>query len=90
MPATGEPNDSYPEYSRLGESTNLECLKEFAMKLRMKFESEWLRLPNESELLTLSNEFTAVGFPGFIGGGRRILFLGYMSSSLARAVQGKR
>jgi hypothetical protein len=59
--------DEIVEYSRLPESTNRECLLEFARTVRKVFEEEWLRLPSEAECMQISSEFEALGFPGCIG-----------------------
>jgi hypothetical protein len=53
----GESFDDIVEYSGLAESTNRECLLEFAHTVRKVFEEEWLSLPSEAECMQISGEF---------------------------------
>lgn len=81
--AAGDSADTCVEYSRLGESTNLQCLKKFAGGVYCVFEEDWLPLPREDELEGLSEDFSALGFLGTFGSVDCTLVPGYVPSRLA-------
>jgi hypothetical protein len=67
MLAYGGPADFLDEGLRMGESTVLQTIKEFAKTIIEVFGPEYLRPPSESELQHILSENEACGFPGMIG-----------------------
>ena len=65
--AYGTPADAADEYVRIGESTALECLHNFASDMVTIYGKEWLRPPNVDELKVILSEYEARGFPGCKG-----------------------
>lgn len=67
MLSLGVAADACVEYTRLGESTIANCLREFCQGVVRQFGAEWLRLPDVDEMKKLSKEFGDLGFPGCLG-----------------------
>ncbi|CAN1302976.1 Protein ALP1-like [Linum perenne] len=66
--AYGTPADHYDEYLRIGESTAIECLKQFCRCIIEVFGSEYLRKPNSNDVQRLLQLHSEVhGFPGMLG-----------------------
>jgi hypothetical protein len=67
MLAYGGPADSMDEYLKMGESTVLETLKEFALAVVDVFGDEFLRPPTSAEIERILKRNEERGFPGMIG-----------------------
>lgn len=65
--AYGVSADAVDEYLRMGESTALECLKQFAACVVECFKSGYLRPPNANESKILLQRANALNFPGMLG-----------------------
>ncbi|CAL2227203.1 unnamed protein product [Prunus armeniaca] len=67
MLAYGCSADSTDEYSRLGESTALECLRKFFFSVIEAVYGQWyLRSPNRNDLYRLLHKASRRGFPGML------------------------
>ncbi|XP_057426612.1 uncharacterized protein LOC130720046 [Lotus japonicus] len=64
MLAYGSPADSVDEYVRIGESTAIECLKNFVEGVCEVFGGQYLRRPNEEDMTRLLQWGESRGFPG--------------------------
>ena len=64
MLAYGSIADSLDDGYSMGESTVLQCVKEFTRSVIEVFEPEYLRPPNEEETKAILAENEARGFPG--------------------------
>jgi hypothetical protein len=72
-------DDSYA----MGESTALECVKEFAHTIVNVYEAEYLRPPNQSEAHHILQENEARGFSGMLESIKlHALGMGFLSSGL--------
>ncbi|CAH9096024.1 unnamed protein product [Cuscuta epithymum] len=67
MLAYGCPADLLDEYVQIGESTAIQSLKHFCDAVISVFEQEYLRKPNEKDILGLLQEAEGRGFPGMLG-----------------------
>ncbi|XP_057447104.1 uncharacterized protein LOC130740099 [Lotus japonicus] len=67
MLAYGSPADSVDEYVRIGESTAIECLKNFVEGVCEVFGGQYLRRPNEEDMTRLLQWGESRGFPGMLG-----------------------
>jgi hypothetical protein len=67
MLAYGGPADALDEGLRMGESTILKTVKEFAKEIIKVFGPKYLRPPTETELKKILLENKARGFPGMMG-----------------------
>lgn len=65
--AYGLPADAIDEYVQIGETTALECLIKFCEAVIEIYGKEYLREPNEEDLLRLLKQNGARGFPGMLG-----------------------
>jgi Plant transposon protein len=59
--------DAVDEYTRLGETTALECIKESTRSVTRLFGPLDLREPRAEDLFRIERQFNAVGFPGCNG-----------------------
>ncbi|CAK8539452.1 unnamed protein product [Lathyrus sativus] len=50
MLAYGSPADLVDEYVRIGESTSIECLERFVKGVNVVFGTEYLRMPNNTDV----------------------------------------
>ncbi|XP_057440015.1 uncharacterized protein LOC130731820 isoform X2 [Lotus japonicus] len=64
MLAYGSPADSVDEYVRIGESTAIECLKNFVEGVCAVFGETYLRRPNQEDITRLLQWGESRGFPG--------------------------
>jgi hypothetical protein len=64
----GEGADAVDEYTRLGETTALECMKEFTRSVTQMFGPLHLREPIAEDFVRIERQFNDVGFPGCNGG----------------------
>ncbi|XP_057419272.1 uncharacterized protein LOC130713523 [Lotus japonicus] len=64
MLAYGSPADSVDEYVRIGESTAIECLKNFLEGVCAVFGGTYLRRPNQEDITRLLQWGESRGFPG--------------------------
>ncbi|XP_016195274.1 uncharacterized protein LOC107636266 [Arachis ipaensis] len=55
------------DYVRIGESTTIECLKNFVEGVISVFEDEYLRKPNSNDVRCLLQMAEGRGFPGMLG-----------------------
>ncbi|XP_057439899.1 uncharacterized protein LOC130731648 [Lotus japonicus] len=67
MLAYGSPADSVDEYVRIGESTAIECLKNFVEGVCVVFGETYLRRPNQEDITRLLQWGESRGFPGMLG-----------------------
>ncbi|XP_057447831.1 uncharacterized protein LOC130739527 [Lotus japonicus] len=67
MLAYGSPADSVDEYVRIGESTAIECLKNFVEGVCAVFGETYLRRPNHEDITRLLQWGEFRGFPGMLG-----------------------
>ena len=67
MLAYGVAADSVDDYIRIGESTTLECVKQFVRAVIEVFGEEYLRRPNAEDLQRLLSIGENRGFPGMLG-----------------------
>jgi hypothetical protein len=67
IPGHGSITDDMDDSYAMGESTALECVKEFAHTIIDVYEVEYLRTPNQSEVHQILQEIEARGFPGMLG-----------------------
>ncbi|XP_057444273.1 uncharacterized protein LOC130736458 [Lotus japonicus] len=67
MLAYGSPADSVDEYVRIGESTAIECLKNFVEGVCAVFGETYLRRPNQEDITHLLQWGESRGFPGMLG-----------------------
>ena len=65
--AYGGSADQLDEWIRLSESTIQECLKRFVSAILRLFGEEYLRAPNEEDVMRLLNDNARRGFPGCLG-----------------------
>src|SRR5438132_2315250 len=67
MLAYGGPADALDEVLRIGESTIIDSLKQFVQAIRAVFRPQYLRRPNQEDLVRLLAKAEGRGFPGMIG-----------------------
>lgn len=67
MLAYGVSADHVDEYVRIGESTALESLKKFVKAVIAIFYNEYLRSPNENDIVRLLAIDSSRGFPNMLG-----------------------
>ena len=65
--AYGSPFDSVDEYVRIGESTVVECLKDFVKGVNEAFGDEYLRRLNNNDINRLLQIGETRGFPCMLG-----------------------
>lgn len=65
--AYGMPADTVDEYLRIGESTSIDCLKNFCIAIIDVFGEEYLRTPNEEDIRRITAVNERRGFPGMLG-----------------------
>ena len=67
MLAYGVPADQTDEYIKIGASTTLLCLEQFAEGVIAKFGERYLRRPNTDDVQCLLDIGEGCGFPGMLG-----------------------
>ncbi|XP_058449338.1 uncharacterized protein LOC131429296 [Malaya genurostris] len=67
MLAYGIAADSLDEYTRMGDSTAMQSLKQFCQTIISVFGDYYLRLPNKNDIERLITENGKRGFPGMVG-----------------------
>ena len=67
MLADGISADSKDEYCQLGESTILNCMKQFCGTVVQLYEREFLRAPNADDIVRIEKLNAKRGFPGMLG-----------------------
>ena len=67
MLAYGVAADCVDEYLKIGASTAMECLKQFALGVVQVFGEEYLRKPNQADVDRLLQVAEARDFPGMLG-----------------------
>jgi len=65
--AYGRSADSIDEYVRLGESTIIECVKQFADSIVNLYAEQYLNRPTAEEMKSISEFNAKRGFPGMLG-----------------------
>lgn len=59
--------DAVDEYVRMGESTVIKCVKEFAKSVVECYKYTYLKPPSHSETILLLQRSEQLGFPGLFG-----------------------
>jgi len=67
MFAYGVAADAVDEYSKIGGTTTLECLRRFCKGIIKLYEIEYLRAPTQDDLQRILRVSEMRGFPGMIG-----------------------
>lgn len=65
--AYGASADSIDEYVRLGESTIIECVKQFCCSIVELYSERYLNCPSEEEMKAITQFNSSRGFPGLLG-----------------------
>jgi hypothetical protein len=65
--AYGVTSDAFDEYLKMGQNTQLECLRKFCDALVSVYGAEYLRKPTVEDLEQLLEEGERLGFPGMLG-----------------------
>jgi hypothetical protein len=67
MLAYGGPADRLDEYIRMGESTIIDCVKQFTRLIVELYGDEYMREPNQNDITRLLSVAEERGIPGMLG-----------------------